>query len=100
ELIAQYGEENGNYLFEEFSAYRRHYSGLTYISTGIPSDTHCRSLARAEAERESWAYEEVQGSPALLQRMVNGEWDAASFLVVAPGATVCAALGDAVVTAK
>jgi hypothetical protein len=100
ELVAQYGEENGNYLFEEFSAYRRHYSGLTYISTGIPSDENCRTLARAEAEREAWAFDEVAGSPALLQRMVNGEWDAASFLVVAPGATVYAALGDAVVTAK
>ncbi len=100
ELVAQYGEENGNYLFDEFSAYRRHYSGLTYISTGVPSDENCRTLARAEAEREAWGFDEVKGSPALLQSMVNGEWDGASFLVVAPGATVCAALGDAVVTAK
>lgn len=100
ELVAQYGEENGNFLYEQFSAYRRHYSGLTYISTGIPSDGHCRSLARAEAERESWAFEEVQGSSALLQRMVNGEWDAANFLVVPAGATVSVVLSDAVVTAQ
>ena len=100
ELIAQYGEENGNYLFEQFSAYRRHYSGLTYISTGVPSDENCRAQARAEAERETWAFDEVEGSTALLQKMVNGEWDAASFLVVPPGATVRAALGDSVVTAQ
>lgn len=100
ELVAQYGEENGSYLFEQFSAYRRHYSGLTYISTGVPSDENCHSLARAEAEREGWDFDEVKGSPAMLQRMVNAEWDAESFLVVPPGTTVCAALGDAVVTAK
>jgi len=100
ELVAQYGEENGDYLFEQFSAYRRHYSGLTYIATGVPSDENCRTLARAEAEREGWAFEEVKGSAELLQRMVDGEWDAESFLVVPPGATVCTALGDAVVSAK
>ena len=99
ELIAQYGEENGNYLFEQFSAYRRHYSGLTYISSGVPSDDECRALACAEAEREGWAFEEVHGSVALLQGMVNGEWDPSNFLIVPPGASVRAALGDAVVTA-
>ncbi len=99
ELIEQYGEENGRYLFEEFSAYRRHYSGLTYISSGVPSDEDCRRLARAEADREQWAFEEVPGTVALLQNMVNGDWDPVNMLVVPPGATVRAALDDAVVTA-
>lgn len=98
ELVAQYGEENGKYLFEQFRAYRRHYSGLTYISTGTKSDDRCRAAARAEAEREGWAFEEIQGSVALLQRMVNGDWDAAEFLVVAPGEAVRAAPGDSIVT--
>lgn len=100
ELVAQYGEENGNYLFEQFRAYRRHYSGLTYISTGVPSDQNCRDLARAEAEREQWAFEEVRGTRALLEMMVNGDWNDANFLVVPPGARVHAALGDAIVTAQ
>ena len=100
ELIVQYGEENGNYLFEQFTAYRRHYSGLTYISTGVGSDDGCRNLARAEAEREGWTFDEFPGSVALLQRLVNGDWDPANFLVVPPGATVRAALGDSIVTAR
>ena len=99
ELIVEYGEENGSYLFEQFRAYRRHYSGLTYISTGLESDDRCRALARAEAEREQWAFDEFRGTTALLQRMVNGDWDSADFLVVPPGGTVRAALGNAIVTA-
>jgi len=97
ELVAQYGEENGNYLFEQFRAYRRHYSGLTYISTGVESDQACRAKAQAEAEREGWAFDEVGGSLALLEHMVNGDWDSADFLVVPPGAGVRCALGDTIV---
>jgi hypothetical protein len=100
ELVAQYGEENGNYLFEQFSAYRRHYSGLTYISTGVPADEHCRAQARAEAEREQWAFEEIRGTQVLLEQMVNGDWNEANFLVVPPGATVRATLGNTVVAAQ
>ena len=99
ELIAQYGEENGSYLFEQFTAYRRHYSGLTYISTGVGSDDASRDLARAEAEKEGWAFEEVKGSLSLLERLVGGQWDAADFLVVPPGASVHGALGDRIVEA-
>lgn len=99
ELIAQYGEENGNYLFEQFSAYRRHYSGLTYISSGVEGEDEFRRQARAEAEKEGWTFEEIKGSLTLLERLVNGEWDAADFLVVPPGATVRGTLGDSVVEA-
>jgi hypothetical protein len=99
ELIAQYGEENGNYLFEQFTAYRRHYTGLTYISTGVASDGACRSQARAEAEKEGWTFDEVKGSLTLFERLVNGPWDAADFLVVPPGAQVRATLGDGIVEA-
>jgi hypothetical protein len=99
ELVAQYGEENGAYLFEQFNAFRKHYSGLTYISSGLASDEASRAKARAEAEKEGWAFDEVKGTLALLERLVNCEWDAASFLVVPPGATIRATLGDGIVDA-
>jgi hypothetical protein len=99
ELVVQYGEENGNYLFEQFRAFRRHYSGLTYISTGVESDDACRDRACAEAEKEGWNFEEVKGSLSLLERLVNGEWDAGDFLVVPPGATVRGTMGETIVEA-
>jgi hypothetical protein len=101
ELVAKYGEENGNYLYEQFGAYRRHYSRLTYISTGIDADAEdqFRAIARAEAQNEGWTFEEFKGSQILLQRLVSGNWDAADFLVVPPGGTVRGALGDSIVEA-
>ena len=99
EFIAQYGEDNGKYLYEQLGAYRSHYSGLTYISTGVGPEETFRSQARDEAAKEGWAFEEVQGSLTLLERLVNGEWDAADFLVVPPGATIRGTLGDSIMDA-
>jgi hypothetical protein len=103
EFIAKYGEDNGRFLYEQFSSFRRHYSGLTYISTGIASDEACRARARAEAEKEGWAFEELPGSLTLLERLVNGPWDAPDFLpdflVVPPGAAIHATLDDGIVEA-
>jgi len=100
EFIAKYGEDNGRYLYEQFSSFRRNYTGLTYISTGIPHDDACRTRARAEAEKENWDFEEVRGSLTLLDRLVNGPWDAADFLIVQPGQTIRANLSDSIVDAQ
>lgn len=99
DLIAQYGEENGRYLFEQFRAYRHHYSGLTYISTGVSSDSACREQARAEAASEGWQFDEVEGAVTLLYRLVRGDWDDRDFLVIPPGGAIRATLDDAIVAA-
>jgi hypothetical protein len=100
ELIAQYGEENGAYLFEQFGAFRNHYSGLTYISTGVDGEEEFRGLARTEAEKQKWAFEEFPGSLTLLERLVNGDWSAEDFLIVPAGAAIQATLGDGIVKAS
>jgi hypothetical protein len=100
ELIAQYGEENGKYLFEQFASYRRHYSGLTYISTGVEGEDDFRRQASAEAKKEGWAFDEVAGSLTLLERLVNGDWDATDFLVVPAGAAVRGTLGESIMEAE
>jgi hypothetical protein len=96
ELIAQYGEDNGKFLFEQFTSYRRKYSGLTYISTGVAEEESFARQARAEAEHEGWVFEEIPGSLDLLRCLLNGEWNPDDFLVVPPGASVRATLGEGV----
>ncbi len=100
ELVAVYGEENGKFLFEQFNAFRKHYTGLTYISSPVASDEASRSGARAEAAKEGWKFEEVKGTLSILERLVNGEWSGGDVLLVPPGATIRAKMGDAILDAE
>jgi hypothetical protein len=100
ELIQQYGEDNGKFLFEQFNSYRRKYSGLTYISTGLSGEETSREKAREEAKSEGWIFEEVSGSRRLLEKLVNGDWSPEEFLIVPPGATVHATFTDGIVESQ
>jgi hypothetical protein len=99
ELVAKYGEENGQFLYEQFSSFRRNYSGLTYIASGVEGEKLLVEKARAEALEQGWKFELMDGSMTLLERLVNGDWSGDDFLVVPPGATIRACLGDGIVEA-
>ena len=84
-MIARYGEDNGRYLFEQFSGYQRNYRQLTYIATGLEPDRSFEQRARDEAAARGWSFDLVQGSLGLFERLVAGNWDEDDFLVVPPG---------------
>jgi hypothetical protein len=100
DLVAVYGEEDGKFLFEQFNAFRKHYTRLTYISLPVASDEASRSMARAEAAKEGWNFEEVRGTLSILEKLVNGDWSDGDVLLVPPGATIRAKMGDAILDAE
>jgi hypothetical protein len=85
ELIARYGEDNGRYLYDELTGYRRAYRQLTYIRTGLEPDGRFEQQARAEAERRGWRFDLVEGDLRLFEQLLQGSWDDRDFLVVPPG---------------
>lgn len=86
--VAKYGEDNARYLMEMLGDWLKRYNRLVYIDTGFGDfETYAQATQR-EAEERGWAYETVQGSTVLLQRLLDGEWDPADFLVVPPNASI------------
>jgi len=97
ELIAQYGEDNGRYLFEEMNRYQQHYRQLTYIETGLEPDGTFEERARSEAAGRGWNFAKIPGSLSLFRQLVNGEWPDADFLVVPPRRRIRATYDDGVI---
>jgi Protein of unknown function (DUF1638) len=85
ELITQYGEDNGQYLYEQLTAYKRTYRQLTFIETGLEPDSSFEQSARDEAAQRTWKFEKVSGSLRLFEKLVSGNWPDDDFLIVKPG---------------
>ena len=98
-LVAKYGEEKAAFLMETMAGWTKTYSTMAYIDTGVGDAASLKARTREEAARLGWTYEELPGSLALLQRLVDGAWDPKDFLVVPPGQTIRPKLGEQIVMA-
>jgi len=85
ELILQYGEDNGRYLYEQLTAYKRTYRQITFIETGLEAGGTFEQSAREEAAQKTWKFEKVSGSLRLFEKLVSGDWPDDDFLLVRPG---------------
>jgi hypothetical protein len=62
----------------------KNYKRLALINTGQYELERYRDYARRTAERFGLRYEEIEGSTALVKKMIDGPWDG-EFIVVQPG---------------
>jgi hypothetical protein len=83
-LIKKYGEEKARRMT---GLLLKNYKRLAFINTGQYEIERYQAYSRQTAEQFNLRYEEIEGSPALVKKMVFGPWDD-EFVVVAPGQTV------------
>lgn len=100
EYVAKYGEENAKFIMETMGNLLRNYKQITYINTGVADALHYERQAREEAQKKGWKFEQLEGDTRLLQRLLNGEWDAADFLVLKPGETLGPSNNEDIFAAK
>jgi hypothetical protein len=94
EYVEKYGEEEADYLMETLGDPLKEYRQLTFINNGIGDIEGTRSKAKAIAAFRSWEFDEFPGSPDLLRRFLDGDWDSADFLVTPPGSVIQRSFSD------
>lgn len=83
-VLERYGPDKARRIFE---VYLRNYTRLALINTGQRDLERYRDYTRRTAQRFGLRYEEIEGSSALVEKMVRGPWDA-EFVVAPPGKTI------------
>lgn len=83
-LVKKYGEAKAERMTRLML---RNYTRLGFINTGEYEIERYRAYARQTAERFGLHFEEIQGSSALIRKMISGPWDE-EFIVVPPGQSV------------
>lgn len=96
-LIKKYGEDNGNFLYDELQKQYSNYSQYTYIEMGVEDDQDIELKIRQRATERNWKFEKLQGSLSLFQRLVNGDWGNEDFLIVPPGYRIIPTYDDEII---
>lgn len=97
EYVEKYGEDNARFLYEQLGNRTHNYSGITFIEMGIEPDDRFEHRAQQQATERGWKFEKVPGDMTLLQRLLDGPWDADRFLVVPPGGHVAASFDEKII---
>lgn len=100
EFIAEYGEDNGPFLYEQLAQTTRNYGQFTFIEMGVEPDGSFEQLTRDEAAKRGWKFEKIAGSMALIHDLLSGNWPPENFLVVPPGHRIRATNDDAIICAE
>jgi hypothetical protein len=83
-LVQKYGRAKAEWIIHQML---KNYTRLGFINTGQYEIERYRQYARRTAEQFHLRFEEIDGSPALVKKMVFGPWDD-EFLVVEPGQVI------------
>jgi hypothetical protein len=98
--ILKYGRAKADRLMAVMSEWMTHYTRAVYLDLGFGDGSASEAEARSNAASHSWKYERIAVNLDLFQRLMNGQWDAADFLVVPPGQRVAMSYDDNIIESQ
>jgi hypothetical protein len=100
EWVKKYGEDQAKYLMEEMNRWTDSYSHGTLIQFDFAKHLKLREQVQEICQSRNWNYDEIPGDMVLLQKLLDGDWPDADFLVVRPGQKVIATNDSLVIGAQ
>jgi hypothetical protein len=100
EFLEKYDEEDVEYLMETWGNPLKNYHRITFINDSVGDVEKNRDIARRIASDADWDFEEFQGGADLFRRLVSGDWDKKSFLVIQPGSTIRPSFADTIIRSE
>jgi hypothetical protein len=94
EYKEKYGEENAQYLMQIEKDWAKRYGWATYIDWNFKNAGKYKEYTKKSADYLNWSYDEIKGDMSLLQKLVDGEWDAKLFCRIEPGQKLVVDLTD------
>jgi hypothetical protein len=95
--VEKYGEERARYLLETMDEWTRHYTHGALIDFDFTESLRLEERVKAICTQLGWKFETVAGDLGLLQRWVDGDWNADDFLVVRPGEQIVPSHADSII---
>lgn len=99
EWVRKYGEDQAKYLLEEMGRWSSSYSHGTLIDFDFTKPLKLREQVQQICAEKGWQFDELAGDLGLFQKLLDGEWGEADFLVVKPGQKVVATFDEKVIGA-
>ena len=87
-------------LLDEMSRWTNAYSHGTLISFDFVKHLKLREEVQQICTEKGWEFTETEGNLGLLEKLLEGNWPEADFLVVPPGQKVIATNDDRVIGAS
>jgi hypothetical protein len=98
--VKKYGEDQAKYLMEEMNRWTDSYSHGILIDFEFVKHLKLSEQVRQICAERGWDYDEIPGDMSLLNKLLDGEWPEADFLVVRPGQRVVVTNDEQVIGAQ
>jgi hypothetical protein len=100
ELLQKFEADDVEFLLETEREQWATHDTVTYIDLGTADAEAEADYARKCADWLGWKFEHHHGDPALLRDLLWGNWDAARFQIIEPGAQLGHSPDDAIMRAE